>query len=297
MNDTSVACFLSVARTGSFTVSARELSSTQQAVSRNVQSLEEELGFSLLDRSGRSVTLTWEGDRFYHWCLDSDRQVALSVAGALRLMGDERNVLRLGWCDWTGCPSEIANAVREFSEAYPNCTIDFWQGTVSEIRAFLQDGSLDLAILPEYNTHNMSGVSVSEPFLEMPLYAVTSDRLTFPGEVPTAAELTPMKHLAARFGEEPEDDVRKRVDYLCTDLGIYPEHLEIMPNVLSTYSELLCGPCFTISPRSSYAERRGDLRFYPLALSTPLVFVQSHRNSTPWAPLFETFIRGRRESL
>lgn len=297
MNDTSVACFLSVARTGSFTTSARELGSTQQAVSRNVQSLEDALGFALLDRSGRSVELTWEGSRFYHWCLDGDRQVSLAIASAARLMGDDVNTLRLGWCDWTGCPPEIAEDIRAFSELYADCSLDFRQGSVEEIKSFLRDRALDLAILPEHSTHNMSGVTVSEPFMALPLCAVTSARYPFAGGEPTPAELTPRKHLAAHFGGDTDEDVRKRVEYLCAELGIYPEHLEIKPNVLSTYSELSCGPCFTLSPRTSRAGRWSGLRFYSLPVTTPLVFVRAHRNPIAWVLLFETFVRHRRAGL
>jgi DNA-binding transcriptional LysR family regulator len=294
MNDTSVACFLSVARTGSFTTSAQELSSTQQAVSRNVQALEEELGFSLLDRSGRAVTLTWEGSRFYQWCLDGDRQMAVALSSAARLTGSETNSFRLGWCDWTGCPEEIAEGIRVFRGIYPACVMDFRQGSVQEIKSFLMDGALDLAILPELSTHKMSGVTVSEPFLQLPLCAVTNDRCTFAGDSPSAAELTTMKQLVAHFGGDTEEDAFKRTSYLCAELDIYPEHLEIMPNMMSVYSELPCGPCYTLAPRTSYAQRWGGLRFYPLSSTIPMVFVQAHENVIPWVLLFETFIRNRR---
>jgi DNA-binding transcriptional LysR family regulator len=293
MNDTSVACFLSVARTGSFTTSAQELSSTQQAVSRNVQALEEELGFSLLDRSGRAVTLTWEGSRFYQWCLDGDRQLAMALSSASRLMDSETNSFRLGWCDWTGCPDEISESLRAFSSRYPNCAMDFRQGTVSEVLDFLRDGELDLAILPETCTHNLSGFTVSPPFMELPLCAITNDRCTFPNNLPTPTDLTPMKQLVAHFGDDSEEDVLKRNAYLCTELGIYPEHLAILPNVMSTYSELPCGPCYTLAPRTSYAQRRGNLRFYPLAAKVPLVFVRAQENALAWVLLFETFLRSR----
>ena len=116
MNDAGIACFLSAARTGSFTTSAQELSSTQQAVSRNIQALEEELGFTLLDRSGgRRLTLTWEGVQFRRWCLEFDRQLALTRIAAARRMGRDAHVLRLGWLDWTGCPAEVGDHIRAFA--------------------------------------------------------------------------------------------------------------------------------------------------------------------------------------
>ena len=296
MNDTSIACFLSVARTGSFTVSARELGSTQQAVSRNVQSLEDELGFFLLDRSSRNATLTWEGERFLRWCAEYDRQVAAGRTAAARLTGEGADTLCLGWLDWTGCPPEIAEDIRKFSQTYTGCRVDVRQGDLDQIREGLGDRTLDLAILPEYNTHNMSGVITSEPFMELPLYAVTHEHYAFPNENPTFSDLAPMKLLAAGFGGSSEEDIRARIRFFCAPLGIYPEHLEIMPNTLSTISELPCGPCYTIAPKAPFALRRGDLRFHPLSATAPLVFARAHGNTSAWALLFESFVTGQRRA-
>ncbi len=294
MNDTSIACFLSVARSGSFTTSAKELSSTQQAVSRNIQSLEEELGFCLLDRTGRSAELTWEGRRFLHWCLEFDRQLATASAAAERLLEAGSNTLCLGWSDWTGCPPELGEDIRAFSLAYPACQIDVREGDLTCISEFLQEGSLDLAILPEYNAHNMSGVTMSPPFMELPLYAVTHQRYAFTQPTPSPTELTPMKLLVARFGGDTDESTRHRVQFFCAPLGIYPEHLAIMPNMQSTFSELPCGPCYTIAPRVAAADRRGDLCFHPLQATAPLIFVRHPGSASAWVLLFEAFVRQRR---
>ena len=53
--------FVSLARTSSFTKSARELNVSQPTLSKHIAALERELGFSLFDRSTTSVVLTQEG--------------------------------------------------------------------------------------------------------------------------------------------------------------------------------------------------------------------------------------------
>ena len=53
--------FATLARTGSFTLAARELFLTQSAVSHAIKALENELEVRLFDRHGRSVTLTPAG--------------------------------------------------------------------------------------------------------------------------------------------------------------------------------------------------------------------------------------------
>lgn len=53
--------FLNVAREQSFTKAAEQLHITQPTLSRQLASLEEELGVTLFTRSGRNITLTEEG--------------------------------------------------------------------------------------------------------------------------------------------------------------------------------------------------------------------------------------------
>ncbi|WP_341795939.1 MULTISPECIES: LysR substrate-binding domain-containing protein [unclassified Pseudomonas] len=73
----SLLAFEASARHGSFTRAAEELSLSQSAVSRQVQSLEELLGVELFDRVGRHITLT-----------DVGRTYSLEVNGALARIRD-----------------------------------------------------------------------------------------------------------------------------------------------------------------------------------------------------------------
>ena len=57
--------FASAARLQSFTAAAQELHVTQAAVSRMIQSLEEELGVRLFERKGRWISLTPTGKTFH----------------------------------------------------------------------------------------------------------------------------------------------------------------------------------------------------------------------------------------
>ncbi len=68
--------FDAVARTGSFTDAARDLSLTQGAISRQVASMEEQLGARLIDRTARRAALTEAG-----------RAYATRARAALELLG------------------------------------------------------------------------------------------------------------------------------------------------------------------------------------------------------------------
>jgi DNA-binding transcriptional LysR family regulator len=57
--------FCAIADCGSFTEAARRVNKTQSAVSMQIKRLEERLGFALLTRDGRSVSLTQQGEALY----------------------------------------------------------------------------------------------------------------------------------------------------------------------------------------------------------------------------------------
>lgn len=60
----SLRVFLAVVRYGSFSAASEHVSLTAAAVGLQMKSLEEELGFAVFDRSGKSVTLNHRGHRF-----------------------------------------------------------------------------------------------------------------------------------------------------------------------------------------------------------------------------------------
>ena len=64
MNTVQLECFMAVAEYLNFSKASLALKITQPAVSHQIQTLEEELGVKLFNRTSKSVTLTQEGSRF-----------------------------------------------------------------------------------------------------------------------------------------------------------------------------------------------------------------------------------------
>ncbi|MBM9547420.1 LysR family transcriptional regulator [Leptospira sp. 201903074] len=61
--------FLEISESGTFQKAATRLGLTQPALSRQIFLLEKELGVTVLERGGRSVRLTHEGERFYQYSI------------------------------------------------------------------------------------------------------------------------------------------------------------------------------------------------------------------------------------
>ncbi|NBB69080.1 MAG: LysR family transcriptional regulator [Alphaproteobacteria bacterium] len=86
---TSLRTFEAAARRGSFTKAAEELHVTQSAVSRQIRTLEEDLGVPLFRRVHRKVRLTADGDRLLPVLTQAFRDIEKTVA---RLRQPERDV-------------------------------------------------------------------------------------------------------------------------------------------------------------------------------------------------------------
>lgn len=68
--------FARVVEEGSFSAAARQLDQTPSAISRQIGFLEDQLGVRLLTRSGRGITMTEEGRRFFASCQTVAQEVS-----------------------------------------------------------------------------------------------------------------------------------------------------------------------------------------------------------------------------
>ena len=83
--------FEAAARLGSYTRAAEELHVTHSAVSHQIRALEEQLGFALFTRQGRSVVLTPAGEELATVANSALRQMAETI-GDLRRRSDTRRL-------------------------------------------------------------------------------------------------------------------------------------------------------------------------------------------------------------
>ncbi len=115
--------FVRVVEAGSFSAVARELRSTQSAVSKQVASLERHLGVRLLSRTTRALSLTEEGRAF----LESARRIVgetLEAESQLRAgTGKVTGLLRVGASVGYG-RLVLFDVVRSFMQAHPLVRVD-----------------------------------------------------------------------------------------------------------------------------------------------------------------------------
>jgi len=147
---------VAVVEEGSFTLASRKLFVTQSAVSHSMRTLEEQLGCRLLDRSGKSVTVTAEGEILLHRCrriLQEIGQATRDLDG-LRRWGQTR--IRVG-APHSLCHYLIPSVLREFRDCFPRCEPNIDTGDTKMLLEKLAQGELDLVVGLKPKNHDKEG--------------------------------------------------------------------------------------------------------------------------------------------
>lgn len=158
--------FLAVVRHGTFARAGSQIGLTQSAVSSQIKRLEDELGFALFDRTGRSASLNAAGRR----TLDVAEEL-MSVYARLAVQGaasESSGLLRVGAIA-SMQNSFLVGAIQRFRKASPGWRIRVSPGVSLNLLAQVDSGELDLAVIikppfalpPELKWHAL----VNEPFV------------------------------------------------------------------------------------------------------------------------------------
>lgn len=138
--------FVAVVDTGSFTRAADSTHLTQSTVSQQVRKLESQLGCELLNRKGRYITATLEGERVLNYA----RRILqlMQEAVAQTSLSIEQQKIRLG------VPEDFAThaimpALSAFADQYPGIRLEVKSGLCSDIWREFQRGELDMALVKQ----------------------------------------------------------------------------------------------------------------------------------------------------
>ena len=146
MNITKYQTFLKVVELGSLTRAAEALGYTQSGVSHTINSLEEELGFTLLIRSRAGVQLTAEGERVLpamRSILNGLSQLDQIVAA---IRGLDTGVVRVG--SFTSVAVHwLPGIIKTFQQDHPRIEFKLLNGDYHDVERWLQDGSIDVGFV------------------------------------------------------------------------------------------------------------------------------------------------------
>lgn len=211
--------FQSVVKNSSFSKAAEENFISQSAISQQVQALERELGFPLLERRNRSFSLTPAGEYFYQKSLILTADYERMCAEAGKIAKGKQASLRIGYLrNYSG--TEFQTALALFSSRYPSVSVSIVYGSHEELYTLLRTEQVDIAI-------NDQRRAFSDLYVNLVLHTGSSFI-----EVPASSPLAQMKQLTPQELKNfpciliaTPSQQQSEVDYYQTFMGFQGEFL------------------------------------------------------------------------
>ena len=147
MNLLQIRYFLEVSRTLNFTAAAENLYVSQPGISRQIRSLEEELGVQLLRRNHQMVELTKAGEVFQAHFSDIMRQIDEGIRAVRQVQSAERT-FHIGQCQ--GSIEDAEPAVVCLKDYYGDCSVRVRRCSMEELRRKFTERRVDLVIAYAY---------------------------------------------------------------------------------------------------------------------------------------------------
>ena len=138
--------FAAVAAHGSFSRAANQLHLTQPALSRQVKSLEDEIGIPLIVRGQNTISLTSAGEEFYEEAKDILARVDIAVRRIKTR--PEGEMLRIGYVH-SLTASIMPRVVKRFKSYNQHVFLELSDLTTHAMCQKAAAGQIDMAILPK----------------------------------------------------------------------------------------------------------------------------------------------------
>ena len=263
MNEISVKCFLTLAGNLSFTKTAQEMYMTQQAVSKYIVRLEEELGFRLFVRTRHYVRLTRAGEAYrdmFRGFSEEFARVTAEVSGYYR---DLQKHIRLGYLEMLDISSGIGEALKQARQKDEELRFSGVKLPQHELLSQFQNRELDMIITYREFAPKEAGVK-SRRILNTPLVLLVSpdDPMNRPSA--TVADFRSHTFIKAAAGREPAAETRERALRQCRELGLTPSEVVVAPNLESAYMNAELGQGVFVSTMLSRVSLHSNLTCYPI---------------------------------
>lgn len=135
--------FISIVEKGNFTEAAEENYISQSAISQQIQSLENELGYKLLTREKRTFTLTPAGKYVYHQSKNIIENIDNMQEKAKFIASNSNYSIKIGYLK-NYCGKELQKAIVEFNKRFPEVEIELVSGTHDELGNKVFNNEIDL---------------------------------------------------------------------------------------------------------------------------------------------------------
>ena len=235
----------------SFTAAAKKLYISQPSLSYVISKVEEENGVLLFDRKTSPITLTYAGKRY----VETAREILAMYDNLQKELHDIENE-ESGEIN-LGIPTERAGymlprIVKRFRSSFPKVDLRLKEARSSQIVHDLENGIVDLAILPGRTDDLPAGLQTELIYREK-LYLVAdksliSDEMILEKESddqPALLDLSKMKEIPFILMGEGQY-IRKYAERILHDAGLNPEEMVVVTSGITAVQLATAGLGATI---------------------------------------------------
>ena len=167
--------FIAVAEMKNITHAAESLYTSQPTVSRQIQMLEAELGYSLFDRRNKPLELTEPGRILYEGMKEALAQINLTLETAKIASEGKTGKLSIAFQIGYYCEFMFFPIIEELQNSWPALDISYTKMTTIEQHEALKKGSVDIVIGIEFPHWEEAGYMVKKLQKEETLIVMSKD--------------------------------------------------------------------------------------------------------------------------
>jgi len=295
MTDHQIRCFLVSAETLSFTAAAEQLHFLPQTVSKNVRSLEEELGVVLFNRGHNSLELTNGGVYYANRFRKLQHAYFETIDDLRKQYQSQRRTLTIAISERLQFGGELLNAIRAYQAENPDIKIS---GMIGDTTRSILRKEADVGVL--YTQNPLDETSFHTSFItedQQVLYISNWVRGVAVGQY-----YDPKCWGACFIDDHPDtssnlealESLRRSLSLL----NLAPQHIDFMPNPRSVLETFRVSSVVTVAGRrfSLLAQAKG-LRIFELPTPPSKLYLACIWNKTNDNPMIPAFVQHMKECL
>jgi DNA-binding transcriptional LysR family regulator len=251
--------FLAVAEELNVSRAARKLHIAQPPLSRQIHTLEHELGVALFHRTNKQISLTAAGRAFSKRARGVMEAVEAAVADAQRVQRHERGTLSIGLCDqiaYTLLPPILSR----FSEKFPDIDVELKWFSLTDQSDALVSQDFDIAFVPPaVDLHGASKMLlIDEPF-------VAAISVRHPLALQQSVHIADcVAHTLIGYARDHAPDYHAMITRVCVAAGISPNTPMLADQIVTALALASTGAGIAIVPLSAKRLHFDSIVYRPL---------------------------------
>jgi DNA-binding transcriptional LysR family regulator len=282
MTDLQIDYFMAVARNGSFVKASERLYVSQPAVSRQITSLENELGVVLFDRTKRTIRLTVAGELFYKFFQDYRNGLATAKYHAKIINEKIEGAFRVGYLEGWMLPDFFPLFLSTLNQQFPAIQISLYAWNLRELAEELEAENLDLIIHPDLLDPVPLQFSMRQ-LTEIPLV------LLYSGDLPQAKLKEPgLEDFrgCTFFFVNSFEHIKERLLTRIESRGIGSKSIVAVPNIETAIGRIHNNQGVMVTDSWNREQHNAHIGSFPLDISAKIMFSWITRDSNKFLHIF-----------